>query len=498
MNIITIKINFRGGIISPGDLYNILVAAGRAKVEAVSFGLRQQLLIDVLPEHYRILAEELHLIGTFFEANKDNYPNITSSYPAEEIFITSTWLSEGVYKDIFDMMEPKPRLKINISDSNQSFTPILTGNINWVASLHAPHFWHLFIRFPKTNTVYEWKQLAYTNDVARISKQVEALVFEHPDQFYDNPNASGDALFSLLGNQHYNTKPADAPAKLPAFNLPYNEGLNRYQDKFWLGIYRRDELYPMDFLKDLCRLCLRTKIGQICSTPWKTIIVKNIEEKDRVSWNNLLASHQINVRHAANELNFQVEDNCKEGLALKSYLVKHLHNDDTRTFGICVGIKTRRKSEVFSSILVRKRPLLKLGQLELFNVYDILCAKDFNPNERTGFVFSKNNFKFLLPEQLRRAILSFSNFRNSHGAMPVRKVSPIKEKPAAPDNDKFLFQCRHCLSVYDETVGEPAQEIAAGTAFQSLPAGFACPLCDSGKEDFIKIHEGELVGERSG
>jgi len=63
-----------------------------------------------------------------------------SSYPAEEVFITKTWLSEGVYKDIFDGMDYEPRLKINISDSNQSFTPILTGNINWVASLHSPHF----------------------------------------------------------------------------------------------------------------------------------------------------------------------------------------------------------------------------------------------------------------------------------------------------------------------------------------------------------------------
>lgn len=116
----------------------------------------------------------------------------------------------------------------------------------------------------------------------------------------------------------------DKPANLPAFNLPYYEGLNRYQDKFWLGVCRRDEMFPVSFLKELCQLCLQTKIGQLCSTPWKTIIIKNIEEKDRVYWNSLLAKHQINVRHAANELNFQVEDNCKEGLELKNYLLKGL------------------------------------------------------------------------------------------------------------------------------------------------------------------------------
>ena len=224
----SIKINFRGGIISPGDLYNLLVAAGKAKVEAVSFGLRQQLFIEVQADQYMMLAEQLHLLGIFYEKDKDNYPNISSSYPAEEIFITSTWLSEGVYRDIFDMLQPRPRLKINISDSNQSFTPILTGNINWVASLHAPHFWHLFIRFPKTNNVCEWTQMVYTNDIARISQQVEEIIFSSGDQFYDNPDADGNALFELLRQNGYNTRPAEKPASLPAFNLPYYEGLNRY------------------------------------------------------------------------------------------------------------------------------------------------------------------------------------------------------------------------------------------------------------------------------
>ncbi len=56
---VTIKINFRGGIISPGELYNILVAATRAGLYYVSFGLRQQLLIDVSSETVVILTDEL-------------------------------------------------------------------------------------------------------------------------------------------------------------------------------------------------------------------------------------------------------------------------------------------------------------------------------------------------------------------------------------------------------------------------------------------------------
>jgi hypothetical protein len=64
----------------------------------------------------------------------------------------------------------------------------------------------------------------------------------------------------------------------------------------------------------VCTLCEETEIGQLCSTPWKTIIIKGIREKNRKEWNYLLDKYQINVRHAANELNFQVDDNSPEAL----------------------------------------------------------------------------------------------------------------------------------------------------------------------------------------
>ena len=356
---VTIKINFRGGIISPGDLYNILVAATRAGIYYVSFGLRQQLLIDVPSETVRLLTEELKKLDILFETDKDDFPNIISSYPAEEVFIHNTWLSEGVYKDIFDGIDYQPRLKINISDSNQSFTPMLTGNINWVASASDQHFWHLFIRFPKTNIICEWNEMVYTNDVAKLSKEIETIIFEHKDEYYDNVAANGESLFKRIAIEKFITKQAEKPAVLPAFNLPYYEGLNRYNNKYWLGIYRRDELFSINFLKDLCLLCLETKVGQLCSTPWKSVIVKGIEEKDKIGWNRLLEKHQVNMRHAANELNFQVEEHSHDALQLKQYLVRELNNEDTRSFGVCIGIKTRRKSEVFSSILVRRKPLLQ-------------------------------------------------------------------------------------------------------------------------------------------
>ncbi|HXL55540.1 MAG TPA: hypothetical protein VN958_04735 [Chitinophagaceae bacterium] len=415
----TIKVNFKGGIIPPTDLYNILVAATKSGLLYVRFGLRQQLLFDFAIEKLDKLTAELESLRLNFDISNDKYPNIVSSYPAEEIFINNTWLTENIYKEIFDSFSYRPQLKINISDSNQSFTPMLTGNINWVASPAETDFWHLFIRFPKTNIVYEWKDIVHSKNLSGMSLCIEEAILQDSKKFYENDLANGDELYEKVKTQTFNTRPASAPCILPPFNLPYYEGLNRYGDKYWLGIYRRDELFSISFLKEVCLLCLNTGAIQLCSTPWKTIIIKGIKEINRNDWNDLLDKYQINIRHAANELNFQVEDNSFKALQLKHHLVKYLNDDDTRTFGVCIGIKTRRKSEVFCSILVRRRPWIHIGKRGFFHVYDILCAKDYNPNERTDFIYSRDNPKFVLAEQLRRAVLSYYNHSREPEEVPI-------------------------------------------------------------------------------
>src|SRR5439155_7917560 len=106
------------------------------------FGLRQQLLFDLAIEKLNELTAELEKLGVSFELGNDQFPNIVSSYPAEEIFIKDTWLSEYLYKEISQSFSYKPHLKINICGSNQSFAPMFTGNINWVASPDETNFWH--------------------------------------------------------------------------------------------------------------------------------------------------------------------------------------------------------------------------------------------------------------------------------------------------------------------------------------------------------------------
>lgn len=48
------------------------------------------------------------------------------------------------------------------------------------------------------------------------------------------------------------------------------------------------------------------------------------------------------------------------------------------------------------------------------------------------------------------------------------------------------FVCEVCGWVYDESVGLPEQNVAAGTKFEDLPEDFECPLCGVGKENFTE------------
>ena len=479
------KVNFTGGIVSPGYLYGLLQSLQEAGLTEVRFGLRQQLLVDVSAKEYNHVVNALNAAGIDYEINKDEQPNITSSYPAAAIFIKETWLGEGVYKDVFDLFDYKPSLKINITDSNQTFTPFFTGNINWIAAADT-HFWWLVIRFPKTNLLYYWKDLIYTNDIAKLSLSVEQAILQDPLQYYDNMQAAGNQLYATVTEKtHFIAKPVTQKLVLPSFKLPYYEGYNEYGNKSWLGIYRRDEMFAIDFLKDICRICLETKAGELYTTSWKSIIIKGIEEKHRPLWGYILGKYRINVRHASNELNWQVEDGNNEGLAIKRQVIRQFDKEDVRTFGLCFAVKTQPKSGVFGSVLVRRQFALVRGHLKPLEKYDILYTEGFNPNSKEFILFRGNVDK----EHIATYLIAICKYyyAREEGQPLLPGSSYTNAKPVEPNEApaKLYHQCRHCLTVYDEVLGEPQNGVAPGTLFGALPETYCCALCEAPKSDFM-------------
>ncbi|MCU7375096.1 hypothetical protein PEC18_30830 [Paucibacter sp. O1-1] len=74
-------------------------------------------------EDMRGLERNFKEIGVIYETNTDRNPNIVSSYCGEDVFRTGQWLVANEYHSVLDSFDFEPLLKINISDSNQSFTP---------------------------------------------------------------------------------------------------------------------------------------------------------------------------------------------------------------------------------------------------------------------------------------------------------------------------------------------------------------------------------------
>lgn len=483
----TIKINLPGGIVSAGDLCQILNAAEKAGIKNIRLGNRQQLFIHVTAEKLDTLKNDLFVANIIYEQDADDHPNITSSYVTEDVFYHANWLREGVYKDILDLFDYRPQVKINLIDNNQAFVPFFTGNLNFIAS-DTSNYWFLYIRFPKTNIIYCWPSLIYSEDIPRLSSLIERLIFSHPDKFYGQPVIDGTLLHDQVNAQdNFVIQPITSPLKLPDFKLPYYEGFNRYGNKLWLGIYRRDEMFTVAFMKDVCKACMQSRIGQLYTTPWKSIIIKGIDVADRNLWDEVLCKHRINVRHASNELNWQVEDNCTYGLNLKNFLVQKFNEEDIRTYRMCFAIKTQPKTGLFGSIIIRTQNIQQSSEFD-GQLFEILYTRDFNPNSKDFISFKREVIK----QELSTYLIDLCNYcYESQGQQDFILSTDHQEERANADVkepwEHQVYQCRHCFTIYDEKYGDLINQMAAGTAFETIGI-YQCPTCEAPKEDFLPIN----------
>ncbi|PRY12764.1 rubredoxin [Pontibacter ummariensis] len=483
----TIKINLPGGIVSAGDLLDILQAAEKAEVENVRFGNRQQVFFSVAEEKLEGLKQDLIAADIIFELNADVHPNIISSYAIEDVFYHADWLREGVYKDILDLFDYRPQLKINVVDNDQTFFPFFTGNLNFIAS-DTSNYWYLYIRFPKTNSIYLWPSLVYSEDIADLSSAIERTVFANKEQFYDQLTIDGSQLYSLVSaSANFVQQPMVEALKLPDFKLPYYEGFNRYGNKLWLGIYRRDELFQVAFLKDVCKLCLKTRVGQLYTTPWKSLIVKGIGLEERDLWDLVLCKHRINVRHASNELNWQVEDLCAYGLDLKNYLVRKFNEEDVRTYRLCFAIKTQPKTGLFGSIIIRTQQQDVQQLASGTELFEVLHTREFNPNSKDFVSYRKDVSR----AALSACLIELCNYFYELQSQPALMASAVyleEEKPGDAEEQvrHVVYQCEHCFTVYDERYGDEFNGIVAGTSFDTLQ-GYSCPTCEASKDNFVLV-----------
>ena len=480
-----IKINLRGGIAPVGMMSTLLQTAKKVGIVGFRIGSRQQLLTTISVRNFAYFSKAMTAAGIDFEVDEEEHPNIISSYPGAAVFHSGTWLSEGIYQDILSQFTFRPRLKINISDNNQSFTPFFTGHLNFIAS-HFENYWYLYVRFPKSNTMFCWDELIYSTEIHHISQILENLLLStEGGKIFDKEVIQKD----VNKNHRLLSRPTTEPLALPRFTLPYYEGFNRYGGHTWLGIYRRNEFFRLTFLESITQLCQHTKIGQICITPWRSLIIKGIEEQHRLSWEKILGKFDINLRHAAIELNWQHTDRAIEDVKLKNYIVEEFNRRDARTFGVSFAIKSQPKSEVFGSIIIKKKSILG----GLINGYRILYKEDFNPNSRKSFVHKEFALKVELPSILldvyKKYQTSLNENKKIHNDEEEIEDNVLTEQTPSVSVLAIAetYACPNCLTVYDPNYGDTINNIAKGIPFEALPEDYNCPTCSTAKTDFNKV-----------
>jgi rubredoxin len=149
-------------------------------------------------------------------------------------------------------------------------------------------------------------------------------------------------------------------------------------------------------------------------------------------------------------------------------------------------VQTRSKSEVFGSVVIKKRSIF--GGLS--SAFDIYHTIDFNPNTRELILFEKGVNKAHVPEILQRLTKRF------YAQNSKQEVSVIKKQETKVSDLQHIkvHQCKTCFTIYDERFGDSVNEIPVGVKFVNLPSTYCCSICECSKSEFVEVDiEGLLV-----
>ncbi len=465
------RILVSGGVLSPGELKNICEVAEAMGMNAISFGSRQDI---IFPKKIDQEIVEQNPSLQVVDPSKEPIQNIMSSYVSSDLFHNTSWLISSRYLYILEQFKYNPKLRINITDPKQRLVPLYTGNINFIASENED-YWYLYLRLPNWRKTKMYPALIYSWDLHKVAKTIEDILIEEPENI--------DTVFELVNDAiETNNRTVDKPLEVPFHPFPYYEGMNRRGDKYWLGLYWRNNLYNTTFLKSMCDLCNENKIGKISLTPWKSFIVKGIPVTSKLDWEKFLGRFGINVRHSMLELNWHLPVADKEALSLKRYLVSNFDQNDISTYGLTFGITNYINNPYrFTAIVIEKNKQPEVvGDFVIRDTYNLLFAKNFDPNTQEYIMYVQDVDKVELPGLLME--LSKLYFEQ----LGTEKQTNISKSTKKSKAEEEIYQCEECDTIYKEVYGDITQEIVPGTSFSDLPSSYICSTCDAPKASFKK------------
>lgn len=468
------RIFIKGGVLSPGELKQIIKMAENLGLSTIKFGSRQDILFPYKESNKEITDQYPNLI---LDASvKKNYQNIVCSYVSADILPATNWLKGSTYLYILEQIRHTPTLKINITDPKQQLVPLYNGQINFIASENED-YWYLNLNLPNWEKDVTYPVLVYSWDIPKIAEAIEEFHEETTDV---------QLLFDLINEKiDTNSRTFDKILEVPFQPFPYYEGMNKMGiNEYWLGLYWRNNEYDVAFLKEFCDFCLESRVGKICITPWKSFIVKGINKKYKLSLEKLLGKKGINIRHSSLELNWHLPVDDKEALSLKKFIVSNFDQNDISTYGLNFGIDDREKRETyFTSTVIEKNNIPTI--VKNYNIrptFNVLYCKNFNPNTKEYIYYAQDVDKMELPGLLMElSKLYFEKLGNDDDKKNIKKEETKLAK-------KEVYQCSACLTVYDADYGDKNNNIEPGTSFKDIPLDYTCAVCDATKDTYKLIN----------
>jgi rubredoxin len=489
-----VRVLLRGGVVSPADLLQVVEMARRVGSAYLLPGVRQDLLFpvagtspDAVVELFGRIGLSSAVVDTASPLFRGGANNVASSYLAVNVVETTWWLKESVYQRIFENFGTDPRIRVNFVDPLQGIVPLFHGDLNFIASTEE-HYWHLHLRIPGADReTLQTPGLVHSGDIAKAVRAIEERWHTSEESETD---LKGWEMFlrEVVGTAQ---RPVGEEVRsFPTPAVPSLEGFHaQASGQYWLGLYRRDGRFPIDFLKALCSLCQETLVGKIAITPWKSLLIKGIRGRARPRWEALMGEYAINVWHSSLELNWHIPALDTEALDAKRRVVGELDRGDASVHGLTFTLSSSPRGPYFTSVVIER--ISDAGEEPV--LYDVRAAARFNPN-----LMSYHTFAPRVEEKELADVLIALSRKFARGEDPAdfaispsqagRSTAALVPPVVPPSPERWMgYQCGSCLTVYEERYGAPEEGIDPGTAFADLSPEWGCSLCGAGRETFALV-----------
>ncbi|MDP6922545.1 MAG: rubredoxin [Lutibacter sp.] len=466
------RILIKGGVLSPSELRQIIVTVKSLGYTSIKFGSRQDILFPYKKKDKAI--SDLHPNLQSYHSEEKSVQNVVCSYVSSDIFPSTSWLKGSTYLYMLEQFRYQPALKINITDPKQRLVPLFNGELNFIASENED-YWYLYLNLPQWEEEARYPVLIYSWDIPAVAETIEQYYRETSDV---------SRLFELVNEKiQTNNRTIDTTLEIPFHPFPYYEGMNKMgPDKYWLGLYWRNNEYSISFLQEFCDFCLDCKVGKICITPWKSLIIKGIHKKYKLQLEKFLGKKGINIRHSSLELNWHLPVDDREALTLKKFLVRNFDQNDISTYGLTFSIeeRTQKQSYFTAAVIEKNKQPAMVKDFAVRPTYNVLHCKNFDPNTRRYFIYAQDVDKMELPGLLME--LSKLYFDRLGENKPSKKG--LKKETVESVFEKDVHQCEACLTVYDPAYGDTKNGVPTGMPFQELPVDYTCAVCEAPKSSF--------------